>query len=302
MKIAVLIPTFRRPALLANALDSLEAQTISDFQIVVSDNDAEKAEGVALAEQWARERGVSGRIHLTIAAERGLSQNRNNGLALAFDTLGVDAVAMLDDDSEAHPAWIERLCGACHPEVGFVGGPTVYRLPPDVPAEVHSSGIFDVPFSETGFVRRLRSSNNCLIMRQVYDRADGRLFDTAFGTSGGEDMHLFMRETRGGTRFWWQADAIVYEDVPLARCTREWIANRERTSAVNAARIDRMMCGTGIALMRQPYLAAKDAGAGLVHLLKGDDRALAVRKFRLALGRLQGLTGGLTQHDSAQRA
>jgi glycosyltransferase involved in cell wall biosynthesis len=301
MKIAVLIPTFRRPALLAKALDSLGAQTLSDFPIIISDNDAEKTEGVAVAEQWARERGFSGRVHVTVAAERGLSQNRNNGLALAFDTLDVDAVAMLDDDSEAHPAWIERLRGACRPDVGFIGGPTIYRLPPDIPAEVHSSGIFDVPFSETGFVRRLRSSNNCLIMRPVYDGAGGRLFDTAFGTSGGEDMQLFMRETRGGTRFWWQADAIVYEDVPLARCTREWIANRERTFAVNAARIDRMMCGTGVALLRQPYLAARDAGAGLAHLLKGHDRALAVRKFRLALGRLQGLAGGLTQHDSAHR-
>src|SRR5690606_5494557 len=155
--------------------------------------------GVAVAGRWAQEKGLSGRVHITVAAARGLSQNRNNGLALAFDTLGVDAVAMLDDDSEAHPAWIERLHGACRPDVGFVGGPTVYRLPPDIPEEVHSSGIFDVPFAETGFVRRLRSSNNCLIMRQVYERSGGRPFDTAFGTSGGEDMHLFMRETRAGT-------------------------------------------------------------------------------------------------------
>lgn len=302
MSIAVLIPTFRRPQLLRKTLESLQVQTCSAFEIVVSDNDAEKTEGLLAASAWASDFSLTDRLHLTVAAERGLSQNRNNGLLLAFEKLGSDAVAMIDDDSEAHPDWVANMREALRHDAGLFGGPTIYRFPTGVPEHIRNVTVFGVPYDATGFVRRLRSSNNCMVTRAVYDRSGGRLFDPAFGTSGGEDTQLFFREKKIGTKAWWQSDAIVYEDVPLDRCTEQWIAERQRTTAVNAARIDRQVNGAGAAWIRQPYLAARELTAGLGKLMSGGDRVEASENFRSAYGRCQGLLGRLSLHDTSKRA
>ena len=53
MKIAIGIPTFRRPWLLSKALRSLTEQTFKgSFSLVIADNDSEGREGFSTATAW----------------------------------------------------------------------------------------------------------------------------------------------------------------------------------------------------------------------------------------------------------
>lgn len=302
MKVAVFVPTFRRPHLLKKVLESLQRQSCSDFPIIISDNDSEQAEGLAVASAWAEALGITHRVHLTIARERGLTQNRNHALKLAFSEIGVDAVAMIDDDSEAHPEWVEKLKLGCGSGAELVGGPTIYRLSGNVSPDVRASSLFGVPYTTTGYVPRLRSSNNCVISRTVYERLGGRVFDPDFGATGGGDTFLFIGQKKQGTRTWWQNDAIVYEDVPDERATSEWVAYRQRTNAVNAARIDRRLSGPVIAWPRQAYLAMRDAANGCGAVVRGDEKSIVSLNFESAKGRFLGLFGFLSLHDTSKRS
>lgn len=302
MEIAVFVPTFRRPDLLKKALESLQRQSSSEFSIIVSDNDAEKAEGLAVASAWAEALGISHRVHLTIAPERGLTQNRNHALRLGFDEIGVDAVAMIDDDSEAHPEWVEKLKLGCRSGAELVGGPTKYRLSDNVPREIREASLFGVPYTTTGYVPRLRSSNNCVISRTIYERLGRRVFDPDFGATGGGDTYLFIGQKKHGTRSWWQNDAIVYEDVPEERATREWVAHRQKTNAVNEVRIDRKLNGSAVAWLRQTCLAMRDAANGCGAAVRGQEKSIVSPNFESAKGRLLGLFGALSLHDTSKRA
>jgi len=298
VKIAVFVPTFRRPQLLLAALESLRHQSCPNFQIVVSDNDGTNADGAKVASAWAVANDFQNRVRVTIAHERGLAQNRNHALRLAFDVLNVDFVAMIDDDSEAHPQWIERIVRACSTDAELIGGPTIYRLANEAPADIWHASLFGIPYAASDFVPRLRSSNNCVITRRLYDRYDGIVFDPKFGASGGEDSFLFLQEKQRGTRMWWQHDAVVYEDVPAERATLNWVADRQRTNGVNAARIDCRMNGAAVAWPRQLGLSLRDAMGGIRAIATSQDRAAISACFQNSRGRLEGLLGRISLHDS----
>lgn len=298
MKLIVLVPTFRRPDLLVLALESLRVQTCPDFQIVVTDNDAADQAGRVAAMRWAEEHGHTHSLNAILCTDRGLSQNRNHGLAYAFGTLNADAVAMLDDDSEADARWVAGLHQALDEGAELIGGPTIYRFPDDASQLIRRLDMFKVPYHENGVIPRLRSANNCTILRSIYERAGGAVFDTNFGKTGGEDTQLFIREQQRGTVSWWQNDAVVYESVPEARCNIEWVADRHKTSAINAARIDVTINGAQAAWPRQLLIAGREFLAGVAHFLKGSGMWTARERITGATGRVQGLLGKRNSHDS----
>lgn len=297
MRLVVLVPTFRRPLLLSAALESLADQSDQCFEIVVSDNDP-AGSGAELAEQWADSRGWSDRLSTTICQNRGLSENRNHGLHLAFECRKATAVSMLDDDSTATEDWIAKVKLALQSGADLIGGPTAYHIPPTAPDWMRTRDMFAVPYDRSGFVPRLRSANNCTISQTLYVKSGGALFNTAFGATGGEDTELFVREQVRGTKMWWQHDAVVSEDVPPERCTREWVIRRHKTSAINAARVDVHVNGPLAAWPRQTLTAGRELLTAIVHLLIGSDRWVVQERANGAIGRLEGLMGKKKFHDS----
>lgn len=104
VRIAVCIPTYRRPNLLAGALDSIAGQVLvrnpeAQVRVCVVDNDPE-----ASARGLVKSKRQPIRWPLVYAVEprRGVSQARNRLLELAGE---VDFVAFLDDDEVAQPSW-----------------------------------------------------------------------------------------------------------------------------------------------------------------------------------------------------
>lgn len=111
--VSVIVPTHNRPELLCEALRSILAQTMQDFEIIVV-NDA----GIDV-DSWVAPLDASGRIRI-------LRHSRNRGLAAARNT-GIKAacgkyLAYLDDDDLFYPNHLAALVEAAE----ATGMPVVY--------------------------------------------------------------------------------------------------------------------------------------------------------------------------------
>lgn len=298
--IAVLIPTFRRPEGVVAALSSVLSQCADgSFPIVVAENNLPEADGAAAASRWATEHKVGERLRIVIVDKRGICQNRNAGLAAAFEDPDVDAVAMLDDDAVATPGWLAAIGAAMeHYQADLIGGPTYYYFESQVPSWISKAPMFGVPFHQSGPVRRLRSTNNCTVSRKLYAQLGPELFDPAFDRSGGEDVDMFERAAALGAVTVWASDAVVRELVPSARATERWVLQRHFLSAVNVSRTDVRVKGAFNGAIRQVALAAKELVGGTIRLVSpsAETRFIARLRFYGIAGRLAGLLGHSIEH------
>jgi glycosyltransferase involved in cell wall biosynthesis len=98
--VSVIVPTFNRPEMLAQAINSIKQQSFSNFEIVVV-NDAGKP-----VEQGLDQIDCSGRItYIKHSCNRGLAAARNSGIRLARGKY----IAYLDDDDLFYNDHLENL-------------------------------------------------------------------------------------------------------------------------------------------------------------------------------------------------
>ncbi len=115
-RIAVLVPTWKRPDDLNRCLEALSRQRRpADSVVVVWREGDTTVQGVL--DRWADKI----RLHRTEVRVPGVVEAMNAGL----DAIeGVDIVAITDDDSAPHPDWLQRMEAIYreHPEAVAVGG------------------------------------------------------------------------------------------------------------------------------------------------------------------------------------
>lgn len=128
-EIGIVVPTFHRPKQLAQCLSALGKQTLRPqcVIVVVRKDDEESASVVAAAELPCR---------IVVTASRAQIPAMTAGVQ-ACET---DIVALIDDDAEARPDWLECLSRhLSDPEVGAAGGRDDIHgltLPPDRDADI----------------------------------------------------------------------------------------------------------------------------------------------------------------------
>lgn len=115
LKFSVVINTYNRADLLADALRGLSHLTYTDFEIIVVNGPSSDHTEEVLS-NWA------GRIKVGTCEQPNLSMSRNTGVALASG----DVIAFIDDDAVPHPSWLQRLASHYGDQrVGAVGGYTI---------------------------------------------------------------------------------------------------------------------------------------------------------------------------------
>ncbi|OPY75945.1 MAG: putative glycosyltransferase EpsE [Syntrophorhabdus sp. PtaU1.Bin153] len=98
--VSVIIPTYNRPAMLAEAVRSVLQQTYEDVEIIVVNDSGIKVEGIVIS--LNKKGNIS---YVRHARNRGLSAARNTGIALSRG----EYIAYLDDDDVFLPHHIESL-------------------------------------------------------------------------------------------------------------------------------------------------------------------------------------------------
>jgi succinoglycan biosynthesis protein ExoM len=218
MKILIGIPTFHRPAMLADLLASLAAQEFDaglEVEVFVADNDAASKEGQALCQRLAD--GWRWPLEADVVAEPGISAVRNRILAEAR-LRRAPLVVMVDDDETVAPGWLEalvctqRLCSA-----QVVAGPVLYEFEGEPATELLASGAFPLKRNSTGPVAFVNASGNILFDCAALAALDWPQFDLAFGRSGGEDKEFLTRLKMAGCNFAWADEALAFEHVPRKR-------------------------------------------------------------------------------------
>jgi glycosyltransferase involved in cell wall biosynthesis len=101
MKISVVIASYNRPALVAEAMDSSLAQDVADFEVVVVD-DGSAADTRDFLVERAR---TDDRIKLILAEHRGIAAARNRGVEESRGEL----ICVLDSDDLLEPGALERI-------------------------------------------------------------------------------------------------------------------------------------------------------------------------------------------------
>lgn len=269
IRASIVIPTFRRPAQLRDALFSCLSQTGTDpsaVEIVVVDNCPDRsARGVV--EPFVE--GSPFAVQSLAEPRPGISHARNTGVAAARGRL----VAFLDDDQTAHPRWLSAFV-AIQGETGAdaLFGPILARA--DVPAAGRAahralrlfSRSWDFPDGAdvTARAAQLGTNNALFVKHRCLDAAEP--FAPDLGLTGGEDSLLLRRLRDRGRRFAWAREAVVDEVVPAERLLPHYVRRRRFRSG----QIRTMVCArTGHPLEAALWMAGGLCQAGMGVVLSG---------------------------------
>lgn len=263
--LSIVICTYRRPQLLAACLQScLDQQCACDirYEIVVVDNDVERSAWPVVD---ALQEASSVPLRYVAEPVANIATARNRGVQEAVGTF----VAFIDDDFVVPPEWLgvvlgdfarsgaDVVLGDVRPtfEGGRFPGPGVSAAYTRHAPE-QEGRVFVQP---DGYTPGARSGNAVLRRSFCFPEADG-WFDQAFGRSGGEDAEFFLRLGRRQPHIIASSEAFVFDFVPLARQSEDYLIARAEREGRNYARL---VCKNA----RQPRWRALDLiGRGLVQI------------------------------------
>lgn len=222
IRVSVVIPTYRRPALLQHCLTALLEQDIaaSDYEIIVVD-DAACASTQQLVERLARQAEHAAERppvrYLALPAARGPAAARNAGWRAAEGAI----IAFTDDDCIPAASWLRCGVAAFAADVAGVSGRVVVPLPA-VPTDYERNF---AGLAQSEFV-----TANCFYRRESLAEAGG--FDERFRLAWREDSDLFFTLLKQGRRLSYAADAVVTH--PLRRAGWGVSLQQQRKSTFNA--------------------------------------------------------------------
>jgi succinoglycan biosynthesis protein ExoM len=232
--VSIVIPTFRRTAMLVGLLAELSAQIkacvgdgAATVEVIVADNcPSASARQACEAARESIRRLVY--VHVETA---GVVHARNAGVDAAAGAY----VIFLDDDEVPRPGWLASWLAQAANGTRAAFGPIVPRYESEPTAyrailDRMFSRHFDLPTGGdvSAEIVRLGTGNS------MFDRGElngAKTFDTRFNRVGGEDMHMIFQIAERGERLLWNEAAVVDELVPVHRMTVEYLKKRRFNQA-----------------------------------------------------------------------
>jgi GT2 family glycosyltransferase len=205
--ISVVVPTYRRPVMLATCLNALAAQQVdgTPYEIVVCDDGPDDATTREFVDRFAAEhapRGLTVR-YLPVTATQGPAAARNAGWRVARASL----VAFTDDDTIPDPQWLASgLAAADDASADAVSGRIVMPLP---------ARPTDYELDASGLSRAEFATANVFVRRAALEATGG--FDERFTAAWREDSDLQFTLLNTGYTIVRADEAIVVHPVRPAR-------------------------------------------------------------------------------------
>ncbi len=262
----VSVLTYKRPAMLADALASLTGQTGLhalgiELHVLVVDNDP-AGSGYSTYAAYAREcQHMPCRyVHETAS---GLAHARNRAL---IESQSMDLMAFLDDDEVAAPEWLANLVTVIDRFAADVVSGPVLPMRHNLPDWIAKGRFLDPAERCTGAPLRHVATDNVLLQPSVFRTFR---FDERFNSSGGEDTHFFLRVHRAGLNMVWASDACVATWVPPDRANAPWLISRAFSDASRYTCARMALSGAGPATrVSRAMRALGGALGGLLLLLR----------------------------------
>jgi glycosyltransferase involved in cell wall biosynthesis len=239
-EVVVTLPTFRRPQLLVETLDSLAVQqTARRFAVIVMENDPEGGQGSAAAALRLQRDDMAGMVIL--AHERGNCSAYNAGWLTALRCFpNFNRLLVIDDDELADPHWLERMCATAEQfSADIVGGPQVPIFENPSLNGWAKHPVFSPAHDVTGPVDILYSSGNLLLGRNVLEAMGPPHLDLRFNFMGGGDSDFLSRSAARGFKLAWCNEAIVRETVPARRVEFGWVRARSLRNGVISTLVEK---------------------------------------------------------------
>ncbi len=220
--VSVLIPTFRREALLRGAIESCLNQHEfgrDRLQVVVVDNSPEASAEEVVAEVVQKAGAAAPQVVYLHEPKPGISHARNTALRASSG----DLIVFLDDDQIAAPGMLAAYAAAWH-ETGAdaLFGPIHAEAQNGAAAPAwilryhcREARSEDRPFIAHRHAAWLGTSNSLFVRSTCLP--NGETFAEDLGEIGGEDSLLLRQLIRQGRRFAWVDGAVVRERVSPER-------------------------------------------------------------------------------------
>lgn len=234
--VSIVVCTFRRPALLAACLASLETQEnpYGATEILVIDNcpDASAAAVVQGAAAGFERRGVA--LRHVAEARTGVAHARNRSLAEARHPV----IAFIDDDEHAAPGWL-RLLLRPFAELGARVDIVAGEVEPDFAGQARPDWLTDdylhalsCRWGWDTAPRFLKPNEwfgegNCAFRKALFA---GRGFNVALGRRDGalssSEGVIFQKLRQEGARAYYEPRAVAFHHIHRERMERKWLLRR----------------------------------------------------------------------------
>ena len=125
-KVSVIIPLYNKTLYVTKALDSVLAQTFTDYECIII-NDGSTDDSASVVQQWIQNKACSDRFRLINQQNAGVSEARNHGI----DFSRGEYTAFLDADDWWSPTYLEKMISfaAEYPDAGVWASNYVYYKP-----------------------------------------------------------------------------------------------------------------------------------------------------------------------------
>lgn len=226
-RIAICIPTYKRPLMLRKLLLSIidcnfNSSLIKHVNIVVVDNDIDKtAEEVITS--------IKKNVHCEFLMDyynfpvRGISNVRNELIKKAL-VLKPDFLVFIDDDEYVTTDWLNELVKTIlRNDADAVRGPVIAKIDSAIPDYI--SCWFKRESYPDNFKLDTLTTGNLILKLSALLNYDV-WFDNRFNIIGTGDSFFGIQLLKKGAKFFWAEKAIVYETIPESRANLNWLIKR----------------------------------------------------------------------------
>ncbi|MEA5469538.1 glycosyltransferase family 2 protein [Spirulina sp. 06S082] len=243
--ISAIICTYNRDTYVGAAIDSILAQDLPEFEVILVDNcSTDRTKAIA------QERLSDPRFKYFYESQLGLSAARNRG----FKEAKGDILVYLDDDAVASPGWLRAIYQAYknNEKLAIAGGKTTLIWPPNTPRPNWLSrdasgvlGLYDLGDAPLSITRPDRSpiGANYSIRRDILEAIGG--FNVNLGRVGKNlvsNEELFMTEQvlKQGWMVMYLPDAAAGHNVIPERITPNWFLKRSWGQGISESYRDQL--------------------------------------------------------------